>query len=130
MASFLSLPNEVIELIGRISLTGQQFNLALTNRHLHHLINPIIYKENVKFSFGSAMFWAARFDRLDTLELLRTYGADLNDSNASRSDFVYDIAYPRWKDIDGGDIDSWDTFFSPLHIAARFGRYSAVKWLL
>lgn len=128
MASLSDLPDELLSLIGEESDPTEQFVLALTSRRLHRIVNPILYKDNITKDDGNAVFWAARHGRLDTLELLRTYGAEWNDSNGSRNHEVYAWAFPE-KEIEDV-IDDHDTFFSPLHIAAKFGQTSAARWLL
>lgn len=126
MASLCALPSEVIVLIGSACEPREQNRLARTSRRFHDILNPLLYKRNVRHGLGSAVFWAARHGRLDTLELLRIAGAEWNDNSASRLEVVYRPVYPYRFEQDM----QHDMFFTPLHIAAKFGQESTVRWLL
>lgn len=127
MASLLDLPNEVILRISKLCNTHGHNCLAQANRGLHDLLNPLLYKRNVRDELASARFWAARHGRLDTLELLRIADAEWNDNSASCLDTVQRLAWPNGLD---DDIKDQGVSFSPLHIAAQFGQDAAISWLL
>lgn len=128
MASLSGLSNEVIVLIGEACGTRERSCFARANRRLHDLVNPVLYRHNVRQGLASAAFWAARHGRVDTLELLRIGGAEWNDNSASRLESVYRSLCPHHPAA--LQRVEYDVFFTPLHIAAMFGQDSAVRWLL
>lgn len=120
------LAGELICLIAENCGQTEMSRLARTNTRLRNFITPKLYKRNIRDKNGSAMFLAARNGNLDTLELLKTAGAEWNDQSASYSDEKVRRAFspnlPRQHPL--------DIYFSPLHIAAKFGQYDAVRWLM
>lgn len=100
--------------------------LARVNRYLYEFLNDDLYIRNVRHGYGSAVFWAARHGRLDTFEHLRKAGAEWNDQSASYSDDK--LARSVCPYLPGQILRNM--YFSPLHIAAKFGQDEAVQWLL
>lgn len=127
MTFLTGLPNEVLVMVGEACGPQEQSCLARANRRLHVLLNPLLYKHNVQQGLASAAFWAARHGRLDTLERLRVSGAEWNDNSGSRLGSVCTSLVPY---DPGAMFNRYDMFFTPLHIAAKFGQDSAVRWLL
>ncbi|ROV99681.1 hypothetical protein VSDG_03023 [Cytospora chrysosperma] len=124
MASISKLPSEVVVLIAKACRVPEKSALARSNRQMNELITPELYKYNIQKEGGSAVFWAAEHGCIETLERLVSFGAEVNDITASRFRVVHRPYYPY------GTRCLHDTFFSPLHIAAKFGQDGAVKWLL
>lgn len=111
---------------------------AATCRRHHDLANPILYKINIDRDLSTAMLWAARYGRIDTMELMFKFGAEVNDTAAS-IDFGGFI--PSW--IIGDPVvhnsnfvfplpreDRGYCMFAPLALAAAYGQDVAVSWLL
>ncbi|KAI1205892.1 ankyrin repeat-containing domain protein [Annulohypoxylon truncatum] len=85
MATFNSLPNEILTIIAdffpcRSVLSQSQYlgTLALTNRRLYQLVNPILYAHNRDKDHSSAVIWAARHGRIETLEKALFFGLNFN----------------------------------------------------
>lgn len=125
MASLLSLPDELILQISE-ECGSEMHRLTHVNGDLHRIVNPELYKYNVRYRYGSAIFWAARHGSLDTLEYLRIAGAEWNDQSASYSD--RDLAESVCPFLPGQLL--CNMYFSPLHIAAKFGQDETVRWLM
>ncbi|ROW04698.1 hypothetical protein VMCG_04799 [Cytospora schulzeri] len=124
MASISDLPSEVVVLIAEACRVPEKSALARTNRQLNELLTPALYRYNIQREGSSAMFWASQHGCIETLERLVSFGAEVNDNTASRFRVVHRRYYPH------GTRRLHDTFFTPLHIAAKFGQDGAVKWLL
>ncbi|KAL7629668.1 hypothetical protein AAE478_001191 [Parahypoxylon ruwenzoriense] len=84
MACFTDLPNEIIFSIvallpyPEVALRNCDLAaLALTSRHLHRLVDPILYACNKNKSRSSAVIWAARHGRIETLEKAFCFGLNL-----------------------------------------------------
>ncbi|KAI0889106.1 ankyrin [Annulohypoxylon maeteangense] len=114
------LPTEILLIIasqsgywGRNACAATQYSfasLARTNRRLHYVFNPILWKYNGKWgihqnfhdAFISAAIWAAMRNRIDILDIAVKYQHDLG------------------------------SFFEddPMKVAARSGHDATVSWLL
>ncbi|KAI2472371.1 ankyrin repeat-containing domain protein [Annulohypoxylon bovei var. microspora] len=72
MATFISLPNEILILFAFAlpcpHLDWSLAALALTNRQLHRLFNPVLYGHNKDRHKSKAVEWAAKHGRIETLE--------------------------------------------------------------
>lgn len=126
MASFSSVPDELLDLIGKACSPQEKSRLAQASRRLRKVVNPLLYKQNLRQGLGSAVFWAARHGRVDLLQHLFTFGFDWNDNSASRLRTVQTWIYPGSKIT----LPHYHIHFTPLHIAAKFGHDLAVRWLL
>lgn len=122
--SLSRFPSEVLVCIAEACDTFGQASLCRSSRRLNELVTPILYRQNVQEDFGSAMYWAAQHGRIDILERLRAWGAEVNDNSGSQLDNVYEplCPYPFRR--------PHDAYFTPLHVAAKFGQDDAVRWLL
>lgn len=124
MAFLSNLPIEVVVLIAEACRVPEKSALVRTNRQLNELLTPVLYRYNIQREGSSAMFWAAEQGCIKTFDRLLSHGAEVNDNHASRFLVVHKHFYPyRPRRLH-------DTFFTPLHIAAKFGQDDAVKWLL
>ncbi|KAG8159990.1 hypothetical protein KVR01_010627 [Diaporthe batatas] len=125
MSSLSSLPDEVIILIAEACDVPDKARLARSNRRLNDLATRVLLRYSVKEAGNSAMFWAAEHGHINTLERMRSYGAEINDTSGSRLATVVRRldSFPQHRLYSS-------TGFSPLHIAAKFGQNAAVKWLL
>lgn len=125
MASLLILADELILPIAE-ACGPEMHRLAHVNQRLNRIVTPELYKHNVRHRYSSAMFWAARHGNLNTLEKLGIAGAEWNDQSASYSDRALARSVcpflPRQR--------LFNMYFSPLHIAAKFGQDETVRWLL
>lgn len=77
----MSLKKLPVELLLEIPIHLGSFQdlaaLARTCRLFHDLYNPLLYKYDVQTGSPIAMFWAARWDSLRTLQLSHAAGANL-----------------------------------------------------
>ncbi|KAI1458024.1 ankyrin [Annulohypoxylon moriforme] len=115
-----NLPTEVLLVIASqsdydtdIGIPATQYgfaSLALTNRRLHDIFNPILWRYNGKhgthkkggFSIISAVCWAAPRNRVDILEIAIKYHHHL-----------------------GSFLEN-----DPIHLAAKHGHDAVVSWLI
>lgn len=125
MASLFILADELILSIAK-ACGPEMHRLARVSHRLYRIVTPELYKQNVRHRYSSAMFWAARHGHLDTLERLRIAGAEWNDQSASYSD--RDLARSVCPYLPGQLLANM--YFSPLHLAAKFGQDDTVRWLL
>lgn len=125
MASLIIIADEIILSIAE-ACGPEMHRLAHVNQRLNRIVTPDLYKYNVRHGYSSAMFWAARHGNLDTLEKLRIAGAEWNDQSASYSD--RDLARSVCPYLPGQRLANM--YFSPLHVAAKFGQDETVRWLL
>ncbi|EAQ88334.1 hypothetical protein CHGG_04953 [Chaetomium globosum CBS 148.51] len=139
----LGLPPEIVLLIDE--LLDQQDRLALgrTNRWFYSVINPVLYRDNVKLSASSCLFWGAENGQLGTLKHALAAGADLNASGPLPRKAGETEAIETDNDVDGNaDADPAPELFeeppdpsiqpscTPLHLAAKNGHREIVEWLL
>lgn len=128
MASLSDLPDEIIILIAEACDVSDKAHLARSNRRLNDLATSVLLRYSVREEGNSAMYWAAEHGHINTLEKMRACGAELNDSSGSRLPVVFRRLVPK-PDRYRRPI-KYSPGFLPLHVAAKFGQYSAVKWLL
>ncbi|KAL2130599.1 hypothetical protein VTI74DRAFT_6198 [Chaetomium olivicolor] len=140
----LRLPPEIVLLIDELLTLDDRLALSRANRWFHSVINPVIYRDNVKFGHSSSLFWGAENGQLGTLKLALAAGADLNATGpppkkAGESDPTDDSDNT---DADGNVDDAGVELFeeppdpnlqvlgTPLHLAAKHGHRDIVDWLL
>lgn len=124
---FLRLPVEIIyHIASDIEDQTALSSLARTCRTCHHLLNPILYRNNIKAEHSSSLFWGAAHGVLNTVKLAHAAGANLNSKGGL-----------LWRDTGNGAV----IFLSPpntthhnaataIHWAARYNRPDIVNWLL
>lgn len=141
----LRLPPEIVLLIDELLALQDRLALSRANRKFYTIINPVIYRNNVKLANSSCLFWGAEHGQLATLKHALAAGADLNasgplpgkagsgDSSGAATDDP---------DSDGNaDADPAAEFEEPpdprlqpsctaLHLAAKNGHRDVVDWLL
>ncbi|KAL1842575.1 hypothetical protein VTJ49DRAFT_4858 [Mycothermus thermophilus] len=74
----LRLPPEVVLLVDELLDLPSRLALARTNRRFYSIINPVIYRDNVRLAGASSLFWGADNGQLGTLKHAVAAGADLN----------------------------------------------------
>lgn len=139
----LRLPPEIVLLIDELLELEGRLALGRTNRRFYSIINPVLYRDNVRLASASSLFWGAENGQLGTLKHALAAGADLNASGppprkASEAD-NNDIE----NDADGNpDNDPAAELFeepldpslqpscTALHLAAKSGHRDIVEWLL
>ncbi|KAJ4394504.1 hypothetical protein N0V93_003722 [Gnomoniopsis smithogilvyi] len=126
MVTLQNLPSELVRHIAQKCGQSDMSRLLRVSKNLRNIVTPELYEHNVRNQYSSAMFWAAQSGNIDTLELLDTAGADWNDQSASFSDEKVREQFCPY--LPGQH--SRNMYFSPLHIAAKFGQGRAVRWLL
>ena len=141
----LRLPPEIVLLVDELLDLPDRLALGRANRKFYTIINPVIYRDNVKLTNSSALFWGAENGQLGTLQHVLAAGADLNasgplprkpgesDSNDTENDGA---------DGNNADADPAAELFeeptdprlvpscTPLHLAAKNGHRDIVEWLL
>ncbi|KAK3306508.1 ankyrin repeat-containing domain protein [Chaetomium strumarium] len=143
----LRLPPEIVLLIDNLLELADRLALCRTNRKFYLIINPEIYRDNVKLNNASCLFWGADQGQLGTLKHALAAGADLNASGpvprkAGESDSSNDADEVDNQASDGNDADPGAELFeeslearpqpscTPLHLAAKSGHREVVEWLL
>ncbi|KAL2152995.1 hypothetical protein VTH82DRAFT_4150 [Thermothelomyces myriococcoides] len=139
----LSLPAEIVLLIGELLDLQDRLALGRTNRWFYSIINPVIYRDNVNLANASCLFWGAENGQLGTLKHALAAGADLNATGPlPRKIGDADSASDAENDGDGDADDAGPELFeeppdpslqpycTPLHLAAKNGHRDIVEWLL
>jgi len=132
-------------MIARLLQVPEQAALAAAGRYFYHILNPIIYADNVTLRNASCLFWAAKRGSLGTLERAVASGADVNarhypdDAVAGGSGEGGAANQPAdgagSQDGDqpdgGGDREkAGRVSYTALSVAARYGHRSVAEWLL
>ncbi|KAJ4300568.1 hypothetical protein N0V88_003247 [Collariella sp. IMI 366227] len=140
----LQLPPEIVLLVDELLGLDDRLALSRANRWFHSVINPVIYRDNVKLGSASSLFWGAENGQLATLKHALAAGADLNargpppkkpgESDPTDGDDNTDV------DGNGDDpgVELFEeppdpnvqVFGTPLHLAAKHGHRDIVDWLL
>lgn len=80
-----SLPQEMLLQIAEFTHSFADLaSLAKTNKRLYCMLNPLLYKLDVRSGSSCALPWACQFGRLGTLKLVHQAGAPLNQIWASK----------------------------------------------
>ncbi|KAL4947237.1 ankyrin repeat-containing domain protein [Aspergillus filifer] len=75
----LDLPVEILLLIAdKLGSEADLSSLTRTHPQLYCLFSDILHRNNVRYFGSSALFWAVSHNRLDTIERLLDFGADVN----------------------------------------------------
>ncbi|AEO67153.1 uncharacterized protein THITE_2115982 [Thermothielavioides terrestris NRRL 8126] len=141
----LRLPPEIVLLIDELLVLQDRLALSRTNRKFYTIINPVIYRDNVRFANASCLFWGAENGQLGTLKHALAAGADLNASGPLPGKISAGDGPGAENDhpeSDGnGDADpaadleeplnpSLEPSCTALHLAAKNGHRDIVEWLL
>ncbi|KAK4121670.1 ankyrin [Parathielavia appendiculata] len=140
----LRLPAEIILLIDDLLDIQDRLALARANRRFHSLINPVLYRDNVRLANASSLFWGAEHGQLGTLKHALAAGANLNTLGPlPRKAGDRDDAAPGIDNTDNdgdGDAGAATDLFeeadphqpqcTALHLAAKSGHREIVEWLL
>lgn len=118
-------PEIVLCIAECLDTDGDVAALVRTNRRLHHLLDPYLYRRNAQSSASSALLWAAKNGREVTARKALDSGADINAQTVHvegpfRESTPLD-AFNR-RDHGGG--------YTPLCLAVRAGNTDMVKLLL
>ncbi|KAI8151338.1 hypothetical protein KHU50_012198 [Colletotrichum sp. SAR 10_65] len=120
-------PPEILLAIADLLSQAALHALALANKRLYDVINPALYAQSVKNEAPDITVLAARDGNLDTLKMAASFGADMNR--------VYWVPVPTWAKPEEIQSTAPKTGYgvcwaTPLHVAAAYGHYDVVKWLL
>lgn len=139
----LGLPPEIVLLIDELLDLQDRLALGRTNRWFYSVINPVLYRDNVKLAASSCLFWGAENGQLGTLKHALAAGADLNASGPLPRKAGETETTDADNDVDGNaDADPAPELFeeppdptlqpscTPLHLAAKNGHREIVEWLL
>ncbi|KAJ0316643.1 hypothetical protein Brms1b_005361 [Colletotrichum noveboracense] len=119
-----TMPPEILLAIADLLPQAALHALALANKRLYDVVNPALYAQSVKDEAPDITVLAARDGNLDTLKMAASFGADMNR--------VYWVPFPTWAKPDEiqGETGYGVCWATPLHVAAAYGYYDVVKWLL
>jgi ankyrin repeat protein len=139
----LRLPPEIVLLVDELLDLSDRLALGRANRKFYTIINPVIYRDNVKLANSSSLFWGAESGQLGTLKHALAAGADLNASGPLPRKPGESDSNDTENDGDGNaDADQAAELFeeppdprlqpscTPLHLAAKHGHRDIVEWLL
>lgn len=147
----LRLPPEIVLLIDELLDLQDRLALGRANRKFFAIINPVVYRDNVRLSSASSLFWGAENGQLGTLQHALAAGADLNASgplprkpgDAEPPETENNNNNNNNNDADANaDPDPTAELFeeppdprlqpscTPLHLAAKNGHRDIVEWLL
>ncbi|KAK3903122.1 ankyrin repeat-containing domain protein [Staphylotrichum tortipilum] len=144
LVPILRLPPEIVLLIDELLELQDRLALGRANRKFHAIINPVVYRDNVRLASASSLFWGAENGQLGTLRHALAAGADLNASGPlPRKPGEAEPSTEQENDADANaDPDPTAELFeeppdprlqpscTPLHLAAKNGHRDIVEWLL
>ncbi|KAI8191215.1 putative ankyrin repeat protein [Colletotrichum sp. SAR 10_75] len=122
-----TMPPEILLAIADLLPQAVLRALSLINKRLYDVINPVLYAQSVKNEAPDITVLAARDGNLDTLKMAASFGADMNR--------VYWVPVPTWAKPEKIQSTAPKTGYgvcwaTPLHVAAAYGHYDVLKWLL
>ncbi|KAF0323122.1 hypothetical protein GQ607_009666 [Colletotrichum asianum] len=122
-----TMPPEILLAITDLLPQAALHALALANKRLYGVINPALYAQSIKDEAPGITVLAARDGNIDTLKMAASFGADMNR--------VYWVPVPTWAKPEEIQSTAPETGYgvcwaTPLHVAAAYGHYDVVKWLL
>jgi ankyrin repeat protein len=139
----LRLPPEIVLLVDELLELDGRLALGRTNRWFYSVINPVLYRDNVKLASASSLFWGAENGQLGTLKHALAAGADLNASGplpckageAETTDTENDAdanpdADPAAELFEEPADPTLQPSCTALHLAAKSGHRDLVEWLL
>ena len=105
----LSLPTELLEIVvSNLHLASDINALARTSRRLYPTFNSLLYRHDVHYNSGSALFWGAGHGQGRTVRASLREGADVNGEYG-------EVSYPR---------------MTALHLACSNGCLAIVNTLI
>jgi ankyrin repeat protein len=135
----LDLPNELLQCVSENLKLERDINaLTRTNRYLYDLLNPYLYRHNVRFSGSSALRWATQFGREETARKILAEGADTEKGSEDGETPLLAAVADGHKAIvelllaeDGVNPNTKDSgCWTPLSWAAELGSEEMVRLLL
>ncbi|KAK4034029.1 ankyrin repeat-containing domain protein [Parachaetomium inaequale] len=138
----LGLPPEIVLLIDELLDLQDRLALGRTNRWFYTIINPVLYRDNVKLAAASSLFWGAENGQLGTLKHALAAGANLNtpgplprkageaDNNDSENDADGNPDADPATEFEEPPDPNTQPSCTPLHLAAKNGHREIVEWLL
>ncbi|KAK4158050.1 ankyrin repeat-containing domain protein [Chaetomidium leptoderma] len=139
----LRLPPEIVLLVDELLELQDRLALGRANRKFYSIINPVLYRDNVKLANASSLFWGAENGQLGTLKHALAAGADVNASGPLPRKAGETETSDTENDGDGNnDADPAVELFevppdpslqpscTALHLAAKNGHRDIVEWLL
>src|ERR1700733_7188217 len=133
------LPNELLQHISESLELERDINaLTRTNRHLYNLLNPYLYRHNIRLFRSSALSWAAKRGQEGTAQKLLGARADTKTRDEHGYTPLLLAIMKGHKTIvelllaeDDFDLDSKDSTLPTLLLhAARRGYEAVIKLLL
>ncbi|KAK5800940.1 hypothetical protein VI817_003152 [Penicillium citrinum] len=128
MSGFEILPDELILQIVLFSSESSLAALARTNRHLQQVCTSSLYRHNVLHNNSSALEWAARSGRLETLQKALNAGASLpkkQPSGESREEDPRTIQFGIERPHKFHDFRP-----HPISLAAQAGHLHIVRYMI
>ncbi|KAF4447487.1 hypothetical protein F53441_8971 [Fusarium austroafricanum] len=126
--SLLSLPPEILTIVGTFCGIQQLASLALANHSCYGIFNALLYKHNVLYDEPrkASILWAAKYGSLGTMKHAVAQGADINTTGAPNEAMVWEAAEEarNWLGL------SKSRYAAPLHRAIVHGYEDVVRWLL
>jgi ankyrin repeat protein len=137
--SLLNLPNELLQSISENLKSEKDINaLVRTNRYLYNLLNPYLYRNNIRLFGSSALQWAAECKQEGTARKMLAEGADTEKTNeygetpllvaAMNEDKALVELLLAENGVNPDSKDSWGR--TPLSWAAEMGNEEVVRLLL
>jgi ankyrin repeat protein len=141
---FLSLPNELIMLIGsRLETEQDIFALMRTNSRFYQLLLSSLYKRNVNCSSSSALSWCVSHGSEGGVSLLLRWGAnlqyckapipytwDFDEDHGSALHFATSQTMAKYLLDNGADVNGLSQHgTSALHMAVKNGLLGMAKLL-